>query len=75
METLKATVVILIGAGEVYALGDDYELLYLEQANRHGLFWSVVVRDCLIGDPILTGWAGALITIGIQDIVRVSNSG
>lgn len=73
MERLKATVLILIGvAAAVYALWDGHQLVVLDQVNRHGLFWSVVVADALIGGLFLFGWAAALIAMGVQDIVRVS---
>jgi hypothetical protein len=75
VERVKATVVILIGAGAaVYALWDGHRLVVLDQINRHHLFWSGVVADALIGGLLLVGWAAALITIGVQDIVRVSGS-
>ena len=39
------------------------------------VFWSSVVADALIGGLFLVVWAVALITIGVQDIVRLSESG
>ncbi len=75
MERLKATVMILIGlSAAIYALWDGHRLVVLDRVNRHGLFWSVVVADALIGGLFLVGWAVALITMGVQDIVRVSDS-
>jgi len=76
MERLKATVMILIGVGAaVYALWDGYrQLVVLDQINRMHLFWSSFVVDTLIGGLLLIGWAAALITIGVQDMVRVSGS-
>lgn len=74
-EQLKATAMILIGVGAaVYALWDGHRLVVLDRVNRHNLFWSVVVADALIGGLFLVGWAAALITIGVQDIVRLSGS-
>ncbi len=76
MERVKATVMILIGVGAaVYALWDGYrQLVVLDQINRMHLFWSSFVVDTLIGGLLLIGWAAALITIGVQDMVRVSGS-
>lgn len=75
MDRLKATVMILIGVGAaVYAFWDGYQLLVFDQVNRHYFFWSAVVADALIGGLFLFGWAAALITMGVQDIVRVSDS-
>jgi hypothetical protein len=76
MERTKATVMILVGIGAaVYALWDGHRLVVLDQMNRHHLFWSGVVADALIGGIFLVGWAAALITIGVQDVVRGSESG
>jgi hypothetical protein len=73
MEKLKATVMILIGlSAAVYAFWDGHRLVILDQVNRHYLFWSAVVADALIGGLILIGWAVVLITMGVQDMVRVS---
>jgi len=75
MERLKATVMILIGVGAaVYALWDGYrQLVVLDQINRLHLWRSFVV-DTLTGGLLLIGWAAVLITIGVQDWVRVSGS-
>lgn len=75
MERLKATVMILVGVGAaVFALWDGHRLVVFDQINRHHLFWSSVVADALIGGFFLVGWAAALITIGVQDIVRTPES-
>ena len=75
LEKLKAVVLILIGVGAaVYALWDGHRLVVFDQINRHYFFWSAVVADALIGGLFLFSWAAALITIGVQDIVRVSDS-
>lgn len=67
---------ILIGVGAaVYALWDGRRLVALDQVNRHHLFWSGVVADALIGGLFLVGWAAALITIGVQDIMRTAGGG
>ena len=71
MERIKATIMILVGVGAaVYALWDGHRLVVLDQINRHHLFWSSVVADAVIGGVFLVGWAAALITIGVQDIVK-----
>jgi hypothetical protein len=77
IERLKATVMILIGVGAaVYALWDGYQqLAVLDQLSRNHNFLSVFVVDTLIGGLFLIGWAAALITMGVQDIIRVSSSG
>jgi hypothetical protein len=76
VERLKATMMILVGVGAaVFALWDGHRLVLLDQVNRHGLFWSSVVADALIGGLFLSAWAAAFITIGIQDMVRASASG
>lgn len=73
LERLKGTIMILMGVGAaVYALWDGHRLVVLDQVNRHGLFWSAVVADALIGGIFLVGWAAALIKIGVQDIARTS---
>jgi hypothetical protein len=75
LERLKAVVLILIGVGAaVYALWDGHRLVVFAQINRHHFFWSSVVADALIGGLFLFGWAAALITMGVQDIMRVSDS-
>jgi len=75
VERLKATVTILIGVGAaVYALWDGHRLVVFDQINRHHFFWSGVVVDAMIGGLFLLGWAAALITMGVQDIMRVSDS-
>ena len=72
-EKLKSIVLILVGVGAaVFALWDGHQLVVLDRVNDHYFFWSSVVVDALIGGLFLFGWAGALITIGVQDIVRVS---
>src|ERR1700730_18678694 len=76
IERLKATVMILVGVGAaVFAVWDGHRLVVLDQINRHHLFWSSVFADALIGGVFLVGWAAALITIGVPDIVRASNQG
>lgn len=74
LERLKAIVMILIGVGAaVYVLGDGFRhLVVLDQLTRNHNFWSVFVVDVLIGGLFLVGWAAALITMGVQDIRRVS---
>jgi hypothetical protein len=76
LERLKAIVMILIGIGAaVYVLWDGYrQSAVLDQLTRNHNFWSVFVVDALIGGFFLLGWAAVLITMGVQDIVRVSDS-
>jgi hypothetical protein len=69
LEKLKAVVLILMGAGTVvFALWDSHGLIVRSRINS--LYWSSLA-DTLIGGLFLLGWAAALITIGVQDIVRV----
>jgi hypothetical protein len=71
-ERLKATVMILMGVGAaVFALWDGHGLIVRSRINS--LHWSSLA-DALIGGLFLFAWAATLITIGVQDIVRVSGS-
>jgi hypothetical protein len=70
LEKLKAAVLILIGLGaSVYALWDGHDLIV--RSRIHSLYWSSLA-DALIGGLFLLGWAAALVTMGVQDIERVS---
>jgi hypothetical protein len=72
LEKLKAVVLVLIGVGAaVYALWDGHGLIIRSRINS--LYWSSLA-DALVGGLFLFGWAAALITIGVQDIARVSGS-
>ncbi len=72
LEKIKAVVLILIGIGAaVFALWDGHDLMV--RSRIHSLYWSSLA-DALIGGLFLFAWAAALITIGVQDIVRVSDS-
>ena len=71
IETVKATVLILLGIGAaVYAFWDGNRLVKFDLANRHYYFWAVTVADALVGGLLLLGWAMAFIAIGVQDIVK-----
>lgn len=70
LEKLKAVVLILIGVGAAaFALWDGHDLIV--RSRIHSLYWSSLV-DALIGGLFLALWAAALVTMGAQDILRVS---
>lgn len=74
IERLKAVIKILMGAGAAgYALWDGRRLMELAQINRHSLYWNSLI-EALVGGLFLTGWAVVLITMGVQDLIRVSDS-